>query len=62
MTHWRKSSHSGSQPENCVECALLSPYHDPVVGVRDSKAPDGPRLVLTAEAWRELLVQLKREL
>ncbi|TDC70159.1 DUF397 domain-containing protein [Actinomadura sp. GC306] len=59
MLHWRKSSRSGSQPQNCVECALLAPGPDAVVGVRDSTDPLGPRLALTPEAWRALLVWIK---
>ncbi|NKZ04900.1 DUF397 domain-containing protein [Actinomadura latina] len=59
MTHWRKSSYSGSQPQNCVECALMPSGRHGVVGVRDSTDPDGPRLVLSHAAWDALLVQLK---
>jgi hypothetical protein len=61
MTHWQKSSHSGSQSQNCVECASLPTGQDEVVGIRDSTDPDGPQLVLHSEAWRALLVQLKAE-
>lgn len=61
MTHWRKSSHSGSYPETCVECAPLSLGRDSAVGVRDSTDPDGPRLVLSHEAWDALLGHLKRD-
>lgn len=59
MTSWRKSSHSGSQPQNCVECAALAPGPDAVVGIRDSTDPEGPCLAVTPEAWRALLVRLK---
>ncbi|NVI86124.1 DUF397 domain-containing protein [Actinomadura sp. BRA 177] len=59
MTRWRKSSYSASQSETCVECALLPPGRDGVVGLRDSTDPDGPRLALNREAWGALLVQLK---
>lgn len=57
--HWRKSSHSGSYPETCVECAPLSLGRNSVVGVRDSTDPDGPHLVLSQDAWDALLVQLR---
>ncbi|MFB4304835.1 DUF397 domain-containing protein [Actinomadura sp. GTD37] len=60
MTYWRKSSHSGSYPETCVECAPLLLGRGGVVGVRDSTDPDGPRLTLSPEAWGALLSQLKR--
>ncbi|MFD6609638.1 DUF397 domain-containing protein [Micromonospora chalcea] len=45
---WRKSSRSGTQGD-CVEVAdnLAG-----VVGVRDSKDPDGPMLTFTPDAWR----------
>ena len=45
---WRKSSYS-SNNGNCVEVARNLPG---VVAVRDSKNPDGPALVLTADQWR----------
>ncbi|QFG24285.1 DUF397 domain-containing protein [Actinomadura sp. WMMB 499] len=56
MTRWRKSRRSESQGDACVEVAALPAG----VGVRDSKAPDGGRLVLTAAAFRVLLDGLKR--
>ena len=46
---WRKSSHS-SQSGNCVEVARNLP--GPLVAVRDSKEPDGARLVVSSETWR----------
>jgi hypothetical protein len=48
---WRKSSYS-SQSGNCVEVARnLSG----LVAVRDSKAPDGAKLMVPREAWRAFL-------
>lgn len=44
---WRKSSHSGNNG-GCVEVAGLAA----AVGVRDSKDPDGPALVVTPGAWQ----------
>jgi Domain of unknown function (DUF397) len=46
---WRKSSRSqvGDVDSNCVEVAFAGP----AAGVRDSKNPDGPMLVLPAAAW-----------
>ncbi len=45
---WRKSSHSG-QSGNCVEVArnLLG-----LVAVRDSKEPDGAKLLVSQETWQ----------
>jgi hypothetical protein len=45
---WRKSSYSG-QDGNCVEVARNLPG---LVAVRDSKEPDGAKLVISREAWR----------
>lgn len=44
---WFKSSRSDGQGANCVEVAQLAD----VVGVRDSKNPDGPVLVFTPDEW-----------
>ncbi|MGA5768249.1 DUF397 domain-containing protein [Streptomyces pseudogriseolus] len=45
---WFRSSYSSSGDGNdCVEVAIAP---DAVL-VRDSKAPDGPRLTLTSAAW-----------
>jgi len=47
---WRKSSYSG-QAGDCVEVAdNLSG----ALGVRDSKDPEGPVLVVASAAWRVL--------
>jgi hypothetical protein len=53
---WRKSSFSGGLGggnDNCVEATLV----DTVAGLRDSKNPDGPVLVVPATAWVALLNQ-----
>lgn len=47
MTQWRKSSHSSGQGA-CVEVADLRA----VIAVRDSKDPDGPKLVFPAAGWQ----------
>ncbi|HLI41026.1 MAG TPA: DUF397 domain-containing protein [Streptosporangiaceae bacterium] len=51
---WRKSRRSGNAA-NCVEVAGLPG----AVGVRDSKDPDGPALVLTRDAWRAFAGRVK---
>jgi Domain of unknown function (DUF397) len=53
---WRKSSRSGSNGGQCVEVALNVPG---IVAVRDSKNPDGVKLLLTAERWRDFLRSIK---
>ncbi|MFJ9246189.1 DUF397 domain-containing protein [Streptomyces sp. NPDC101776] len=45
---WIKSSYSDSNGGDCVEIALAFPA---VVPVRDSKASEGPVLMLTRSAW-----------
>ena len=52
---WRKSSHSGANG-SCIEAG--SPALD-TVAVRDSKNPDGPRLVFTAGQWKAFTGSLK---
>jgi hypothetical protein len=55
---WRKSRRSGAQG-NCVEVALLG---TDLVGVRDSKAPDGPVLIFTGSRFAALVRAIKRDL
>lgn len=52
---WRKSSFSGNTG-NCVEVALNMPG---IVALRDSKDPDGPRLVLTLDGWQAFAALVK---
>lgn len=52
---WRKSSHSGGASGQCVEVAEASG----LVGVRDSKFPEGGHLVLDRAAVSALLTQVK---
>lgn len=54
-TQWRKSSRSGGQGGDCVEVATIAP----VVVVRDSKDPRGPRLEFGAVAWRAFADRVK---
>jgi hypothetical protein len=46
---WAKSSHSGGNGGQCVEVASNLPGF---VAVRDSKDPDGPKLIFTPDEWR----------
>ncbi|WP_395360796.1 DUF397 domain-containing protein [Streptomyces sp. YH02] len=48
---WFKSSYSGGNATECLECA-----HTPTGAlVRDSKRPEGPALALRAGAWRDFV-------
>ncbi|MBG0815573.1 DUF397 domain-containing protein [Planomonospora sp. ID82291] len=53
---WRKSSRSGSNGGQCVEVADNLPG---VVAVRDSKDPDGPKLLFTPAEWRAFVGGVK---
>jgi hypothetical protein len=51
---WRKSRRSSPQGDACVEVAQFGG----VVGVRDSKDPEGPKLMITHQAFRALVQEL----
>lgn len=53
---WRKSSYSGSNGGGCVEVAA---FPGRAVGVRDSKDPEGPKLVFAPNDWRAFIVGVK---
>ena len=53
---WRKSSYSGGDNGDCVEVADGVPG---VVPVRDSKDPQGPALLIPAEAWTAFVGAVK---
>ncbi|MFB9238461.1 DUF397 domain-containing protein [Plantactinospora siamensis] len=52
---WRKSTRSGSNG-NCVEVAVNLAQ---VVGVRDSKDPQGPTLVFKPAVWKGFVSSLR---
>jgi Domain of unknown function (DUF397) len=54
---WRKSSFSHPNGNECVEVAAGAG----VVAVRDSKDPDGPRLVLGRRAWSAFLAAVRAD-
>lgn len=53
---WRKSSRSSGNGGACVEVAGL----ESGIGLRDSKNPDGPKLVVSRGAFASLVADLKR--
>jgi Domain of unknown function (DUF397) len=53
---WRKSSYSGSSGGNCVEVAQ---FPASAIAMRDSKDPDGPRLVFTPDEWQAFVAGVK---
>ncbi|MFI0405341.1 DUF397 domain-containing protein [Actinomadura sp. 3N508] len=53
---WRKSSYTTSNGGECVELASVPD----MVAVRDSKDPEGPKLLVTRRAFAALLSDLKR--
>lgn len=52
---WRKSRHSQQEHDQCVEIARSHGY----VGVRDSKDPEGPLLVIPADDWHAFARAIK---
>ncbi|SPT58170.1 Domain of uncharacterised function (DUF397) [Actinomadura madurae] len=52
---WKKSSQSDNTGGQCVEVADLVA----AVAVRDSKDPDGPKLVFGPSAWQAFAVRVK---
>jgi hypothetical protein len=48
---WRKSSHSSSDGDQCIELAMSA--HD--VAIRDSKDPEGPILLVSRAALRDAI-------
>jgi hypothetical protein len=53
---WRKSSYSSS---NGGQCAEVAKFPDAVIAVRDSKDPDGPKLVFAGGEWRSFIAGVK---
>lgn len=52
---WIKSIRSQQTTDQCVELASADGY----AAVRDSKDPEGPKLVLDGQTWRRLRHQIK---
>ncbi|MEU9338197.1 DUF397 domain-containing protein [Streptomyces sp. NPDC048290] len=54
---WRKSSYSNDSGGNCLEIA----HRDSSVGIRDSKYPKGPALVVSTAAWSSFVPLVRRD-
>ncbi|TYB48065.1 DUF397 domain-containing protein [Actinomadura chibensis] len=52
---WRKASHSNESGDACIE---MAPTPE-AVAIRDSKDPDGPRIVISSSDFRNLANVLK---
>ena len=52
---WRKSSHSASQTDQCVEIAIAGD----LIGIRDSKDPGGPTCAISRTVWRSFVEFIK---
>jgi hypothetical protein len=55
QANWRKSSHSSTQTDQCVEVTSVAGW----IGVRDSKNPDGSRLGFNRSGWRTFIDGVK---
>ena len=53
---WRKATKTSSNGGNCVEVARNLRG---IVAVRDSKNPDGPKIVLSPAGWRSFTAGVK---
>lgn len=53
---WRRSSHSNTQGNQCVEVAAFGDR----IALRDSKNPDGPVLLFSRTEWKEFIQHLGR--
>ncbi|WP_223775338.1 DUF397 domain-containing protein [Streptomyces sp. 135] len=53
---WRKSSYSAGDGGDCLEVA---DGHPEVVPVRDSKNPQGPKLMFPTVSWSAFVTHLK---
>ncbi|WP_395109870.1 DUF397 domain-containing protein [Actinomadura sp. SCN-SB] len=52
---WRKSSRSSEQGDMCVELAIVAA----TVVIRDSKNPNGPKLIMSRRHFRQMAAALK---
>ncbi len=52
---WRKSSRSSEQGDACIEVSLMYP----IVAVRDSKDPNGPKIFVSRGDFKQFAEALK---
>ncbi|WP_329020678.1 DUF397 domain-containing protein [Streptomyces sp. NBC_01601] len=62
---WWKSSYSGQNGGDCIECAVPSPSGatcttQDVVFVRDSKRKEGPHLTISIAGWNSFVAAATR--
>jgi hypothetical protein len=55
---WHKSTFSNGTGGNCVEVARNLPG---VVAIRDSKQPEGPKLIIQADEWRAFVAGIRHK-
>ena len=53
---WRKASYSGGNGGGCIEVARTG---NAIVAVRDSKDPDGPKLLISSPMWQTFAQRLR---
>jgi hypothetical protein len=53
---WRKASDSGGNGGDCVEVASAG---QPLIAVRDSKNPHGPKLAFHSSMWQTFVHRLQ---
>ena len=72
---WRKASHSGANGGGCVEvgvwrkasysggngggCVEVTSTGKPLLAVRDSKDPNGPKLAFVPSAWESFIQRMR---
>ena len=69
---WRKASYSGGNGGGCVEvgvwrkatgnggdCVEVASTGKPLIAVRDSKDPNGPKLAVTRSTWESFIQRVR---
>jgi hypothetical protein len=58
LTHavWHKSTYSGGNGGQCIEVATNLPS---MVAIRDSKNPNGPKLLISPAQWQAFVLDLR---